>query len=113
MPTLQRLPATAPIPDRRRVARITTDQPQRDRPAGPLPTLVDISPFGCQIECTAIGTCRPWRFIEIDFGNDMVARAIVRWSDDNRFGAEFTRPLTTDDVDDVLGSAEPLTIREL
>ena len=75
--------------------------------------LVDVSAFGCLFEGGALEDGRIGQFVEIDFGSNILTRAIIRWSEPNRMGMEFTRPLSAANVDAVLAATTRAKFRRL
>ncbi|WP_051280604.1 PilZ domain-containing protein [Novosphingobium acidiphilum] len=66
--------------------------------------LVDLSTHGCCLGFTATADYRPGQFIRLGFPGEAEAiRAIVRWTEGQRVGAEFTRGLPSDRIDAILG----------
>jgi hypothetical protein len=66
--------------------------------------LVDLSTHGCCLGFAATADYRPGQFIRLGFpGEAEPVRAIVRWTKGQRVGAEFTRGLSTDRIDAILG----------
>ena len=65
--------------------------------------LVDLSVHGCCIGLAAAAEYRPGQFIRLGFpGESEAIRAIVRWVEGLRVGAEFTRSLTGERIDAIL-----------
>lgn len=109
MHTLARLSERGPTRDNRRLERIRAAV--RSAAAGL--RLVDVSAFGCQFEGGALEEGRIGQFVEIDFGSDILTRAIIRWSEPNRMGVEFTRPLAGAQVDTVIETGTRVKLRRL
>jgi hypothetical protein len=109
MHTLARLSERGTTRDSRRLERIRTAM--RSAAAGL--RLVDISAFGCQFEGGALEDGRIGQFVEIDFGGDILTRAIIRWAEPNRMGLEFTRPLAGTHVDKVIETETRVKLRRL
>jgi hypothetical protein len=66
--------------------------------------LVDLSMYGCCIGFAAATEYRPGQFIRLGFpGDGELVRAIVRWVEDLRIGAEFTRTLPSERIEAILG----------
>ncbi|KUR78217.1 PilZ domain-containing protein [Novosphingobium sp. FSW06-99] len=66
--------------------------------------LVDLSINGCCIGFTTATDFRPGQFIRLGFpGESDVVRAIVRWTEGLRIGAEFTRSLPSERIEAILG----------
>jgi hypothetical protein len=112
MQTLARLPTREIEVDRRRIPRKRADEAQTGRVPGSIRRIFDISRYGCQIEATDLADGANGQFVEIDFGT-LVARAIIRWSDQARLGLEFTRPLGSAQVDSLIAEASPIRLRRL
>lgn len=72
--------------------------------------LVDLSTHGCCLGFAATVDYRPGQFIRLGFSGDREAvRAIVRWTEGARIGAEFTCGLPADRIDAILSeSRSPL-----
>lgn len=66
--------------------------------------LVDLSVHGCCIGLATAADYRPGQFIRLGFpGESDVIRAIVRWVEGLRIGAEFTRSLPSERIEAILG----------
>jgi hypothetical protein len=66
--------------------------------------LVDLSVHGCCIGFAGAADYRPGQFIRLGFpGEHDVIRAIVRWVEGLRIGAEFTRSLPSERIEAILG----------
>lgn len=66
--------------------------------------LVDLSAHGCCLGFTHKADYRPGQFIRLGFqGESEGVRAIVRWAEGLRIGAEFTHGLTRDRIETILG----------
>ena len=66
--------------------------------------LVDLSIHGCCIGLPNATDYCPGQFIRLGFpGESDVIRAIVRWVEGLRIGAEFTRTLPADRIEAILG----------
>ncbi|WP_295528949.1 hypothetical protein [Novosphingobium sp. Chol11] len=109
MQTLARMSERGPTRDSRRLERIRAAI--HSGAAGL--RLVDVSAFGCQFEGGALEDGRVGQFVEIDFGSDIITRAIIRWSEPNRMGLEFTRPLAGAQVDKVVQTPTRVKLRRL
>jgi hypothetical protein len=109
MQTLARLSEQGPTRDSRRLERIRSAV--RSAAAGL--RLVDVSAFGCQFEGGALEDGRIGQFVEIDFGSNILTRAIIRWSEPHRMGLEFTRPLAGAQVDTVIETGTRVKLRRL
>lgn len=72
--------------------------------------LVDLSTHGCCLGFAATVDYRPGQFIRLGFSGEREAvRAIVRWTEGVRIGAEFTCGLPADRIDAILSeSRSPL-----
>ncbi len=75
--------------------------------------LVDVSDFGCQFEVGALEEWRIGQFVEIDFGGNILARAIIRWCEPYRMGLEFSRALSNANVNAVVTGNSAITLRRL
>lgn len=65
--------------------------------------LVDLSIHGCCIAFGEAADYRPGQFIRLGFAGDGdVVRAIVRWVEGPRIGAEFTRTLSSENIEAML-----------
>jgi hypothetical protein len=65
--------------------------------------LVDLSTHGCCLGFAAVSDYRPGQFIRLGLpGEAEPMRAIVRWIEDRRVGAEFTRGLAPDRIEAIL-----------
>ena len=65
--------------------------------------LVDLSVHGCCIGLATAAEYRPGQFIRLGFpGESEVIRAIERWVEGLRVGAEFTRSLTNERIETIL-----------
>jgi hypothetical protein len=65
--------------------------------------LVDLSTHGCCLGLASVADYRPGQFIRLGFpGESEPMRAIVRWIEDRRIGAEFTRGLAPDRIEAIL-----------
>ena len=53
------------------------------------------------------------QFVEIDFGSNILTRAIIRWAEPHRMGLEFTRPLASAQVDTVIETGTRVKLRRL
>ncbi|WP_420381610.1 PilZ domain-containing protein [Novosphingobium sp.] len=66
--------------------------------------LVDLSTHGCCLHFAAAIEYRPGQFIRLGFtGETEAIRAIVRWTNSDRVGAEFTSDLSDARVKAILG----------
>jgi len=66
--------------------------------------LVDLSTHGCCLGFAKGIEYRPGQFIRLGFsGENEAIRAIVRWTEGDRIGAEFTSDLTDSRVETILG----------
>jgi hypothetical protein len=66
--------------------------------------LVDLSTHGCCLGFATTADYRPGQFIRLGFPGEVEAiRAIVRWTEGLRIGAEFTRGLPTQRIEAILG----------
>lgn len=79
-------------------------------PAGAEPVrLVDLSTFGCCLKFAGPADYRPGQFIRLGFAGQEMIRAIVRWVEPRRIGAEFTGALAQDRIEAILdGEAQPV-----
>jgi hypothetical protein len=78
---------------------------------GPDPVrLVDLSTHGCCLGFAGRADYRPGQFIRLGFpGSADPVRAIVRWTEECRIGAEFTQGLPADRIEAILsGDRQPL-----
>ena len=75
--------------------------------------LVDISDFGCQFEGSALEEWRIGQFVEIDFGGNILARAMIRWCEPYRVGVEFSRALSNANVNAVVTGDPCVKLRRL
>lgn len=65
--------------------------------------LIDLSIYGCCIGFGEAGDYRPGPFIRLGFaGEGDVVRAIVRWVEGPQIGAEFTRTLSSENIEAML-----------
>lgn len=91
-----------PEPERRTNPRFEAIQAQSAEAV----RLVDLSAHGCCIGFVHKADYRPGQFIRLGLpGEAEAVRAIVRWVEDLRIGAEFTRSLPTDRIDRILGES--------
>jgi hypothetical protein len=66
--------------------------------------LVDLSTHGCCLGFATTADYRPGQFIRLGFPGEIEAiRAIVRWTEGLRVGAEFTRGLPSHRIEAILG----------
>ena len=66
--------------------------------------LVDLSTHGCCLGFATTADYRPGQFIRVGFPGEIEAiRAIVRWTEGLRVGAEFTRGLPSQRIEAILG----------
>jgi hypothetical protein len=66
--------------------------------------LVDLSTHGCCLGFAVATDYRPGQFIRLGFPGEAEAiRAIVRWTEGLRVGAEFTRGLASNRIEEILG----------
>ena len=73
--------------------------------------LIDLSPHGCCLGLSRTGDYRPGQFIRLGLpGEAEPVHAIVRWTDAERMGAEFTRQLGTDRLDAILSGTHAAMI---
>jgi hypothetical protein len=74
--------------------------------AGTSVQLIDLSMHGCCIGFGESADYRPGQFIRLAFaGENDGVRAIVRWVEGLRIGAEFTRTLAVDRIEDILAQS--------
>jgi hypothetical protein len=67
--------------------------------------LVDLSTHGCCLGFAKSADYRPGQFIRLGFPGDTEAvRAIVRWTEGLRIGAEFTRGLNSERIEAIIGA---------
>jgi hypothetical protein len=91
-----------PEPERRTNPRFEAVQAQSAESV----RLVDLSAHGCCIGFARKADFRPGQFIRLGLpGEAEAVRAIVRWVEDLRIGAEFTRSLPSDRIDRILGES--------
>lgn len=95
----------APVPMPAELERRVSNRHEVQATHGAEPVrLVDLSVHGCYIGLATAADYRPGQFIRLGFpGEGDVIRAIVRWVEGLRIGAEFTRSLPSDRIDAILG----------
>jgi hypothetical protein len=95
--------AAAPLPAEIE-RRVGTRHEIEIAPGSETVRLVDLSMYGCCIGFAAAAEYRPGQFIKLGFpGDSELVRAIVRWVEDLRIGAEFTRTLPSERIEAILG----------
>jgi hypothetical protein len=68
--------------------------------------LVDLSTHGCCLGFAATVDYRPGQFIRLGFSGEKDAvRAIVRWAEGVRIGAEFTSGMPTERIESILSES--------
>ena len=94
--------SAAPLPDELE-RRVGTRHDMSHVLAGASVHLVDLSIHGCCIGFAEAADYRPGQFIRLGFpGESDMVRAIVRWVEGLRIGAEFTRTLSVDRIEAIL-----------
>lgn len=101
--------APTPLPAPRAPERRQHVRHEAAMPAGAEPVrLVDLSTFGCCLKFAGPADYRPGQFIRLGFAGQEMIRAIVRWVEPRRIGAEFTGALGQDRIEAILsGEAQP------